>query len=161
MVTNLTKPGCVIDDITFSLFARVPEAACVTERDGKYHSRKGRVKMTKLLRALGAAVLCLGLLSSASMAKQEQTTPAKDPQKKEHKMKTTTLNGTVSAVTDSAVTIVDGEKAEHTLNVTSETKVTKGGKDATLADVKANDVVAIEAMKGEGNSWTAMKISVS
>lgn len=119
--------------------------------------------MHKLVRALGAAMLCLGLLSSASilMAKQEQTTPAKDPQKKEHKMKTTTINGTVSAVTDSAVTIVDSEKAEHTLTVTSETKVTKGGKDATLADVKANDVVAIEASKGEGDTWTALKISVS
>ena len=119
--------------------------------------------MTKLIRALGAAMLCMGLLSSASilMAKQEPTTPAKDPQKKEHKMKTTTINGTVSAVTDSAVTIVDSKKAELTLAVTSETKVTKAGKDATLADVKANDVVAIEAMKGEGDTWTAMKISVS
>ena len=108
-------------------------------------------------------MLCLGLLSSASilMAKQEPTTPAKDPQKKEHKTKTTTINGTVSAVTDSAVTIVDSEKAEHTLAVNSETKVTKGGKDATLADVKANDVVAIEASKGEGDTWTALKISVS
>ena len=119
--------------------------------------------MTKLLRALGAAMLCLGLLSSASiiMAKQDQAKPAKDPQKKEEKTKTTTINGTVSAVTDSAVTIVDSEKAEHTLAVTSETKVTKAGKDATLADVKANDVVAIEASKGEGNTWTALKISVT
>ena len=125
--------------------------------------KEGKIKMTKIIRALGAAMLCLGLLSSASvlMAKQEQPKPAQDPQKKEHKMKTTTLNGTVSAVTDSAVTIVDGQKAEHTLTVNSDTKVTKGGKDATLADVKANDVVAIEAMKGEGDTWTAMKISVS
>ena len=119
--------------------------------------------MTKILRALGAAMLCLGLLSSGSiiMAKQDPVTPAKDPQKKEHKAKTTTINGTVSAVTDSAVTIVDGQKAEHTLAVTSETKVTKAGKDATLADVKANDVVAIEASKGEGETWTALRIAVS
>lgn len=116
--------------------------------------------MSKLLRALGAAMLCLGLLSSAIMAKQEQA-PAKDPQKKEHKMKTTTINGTVSAVTDAAVTVVDDQKAEHTLAVTSETKVTKGGKDATVADLKANDVVAIEATKGEGDTWTALRISVS
>ena len=117
--------------------------------------------MTKLLRALGAAMLCLGLLSSANtiMAKQEQTPPAKE--KKEQKADTTVINGTVSAVTDSTVTIVDSEKAEHTLAVTSETKVTKAGKDATLADVKANDVVAIEAKKGEGNTWTALKIAVT
>ena len=119
--------------------------------------------MTKIVRALGAAMLCLGLLSSAGMimAKQDPAKPAKDPQKKEEKTKTTTINGTVSAITDSAVTIVDAQKAELTVAVTSDTKVTKGGKDATLADVKANDVVAIEAKKGEGDTWTALKISVS
>ena len=119
--------------------------------------------MTKLLRALGAAMLCLGLLSSASMtmAKQDQTTPAKETKKKEQKTETTTINGTVATVTDSTVTIVDTEKAEHTLAITSETKVTKAGKDGTLADVKANDVVAIEAKKGDGNTWTALKISVT
>ena len=118
--------------------------------------------MTKVLRALGAAMLCLGLLVSASatIAKQDPAMP-KDPQKKEQKSKTTTINGTVSAVTESALTIVDSQKTEHTLVVTSETKVSKGGKDATLADVKANDVVTIEAMKGEGDTWTALKISVA
>jgi hypothetical protein len=120
--------------------------------------------MNKIVRALGAAMLCLGLLSSANilMAKQDpMPAPAKNPQKKEQKAKTTTINGTVSAVTDASVTIVDSEKAEHTLAITSDTKVTKGGKDATLADVKANDVVAIEATKGEGDTWTALKISVT
>ena len=117
--------------------------------------------MSKLSGALGAAMLCLGLLVSASavIASQDPVTPAKE--KKEHKQKTTMINGTVSAVTDSGLTIIDSQKAEHTLAVTSETKVTKGGKDATLTDVKANDVVTIEAMKGEGNTWTALKISVS
>jgi hypothetical protein len=121
------------------------------------------MKMTKLSRALGAAMLCLGLLLSASilMAKQDQSMPAKDPQKKDQKAKTVTISGTVSAVTDSAVTIIDSEKAEHTISVTSETKVTKAGKDAAFADVKANDVVTIEAKKGDGDTWTALKISVA
>lgn len=116
--------------------------------------------MSKVFRALGAAMLCLGLLVSANivMAKQEQAMPAKEKPKKE---KTATLNGTVSAVTDSALTIVNSQKAELTLAVTSETKVTKAGKDAVLADVKANDVVTVEARKGEGDTWTALKISVS
>ena len=117
--------------------------------------------MTKTLRALGAAMLCLGLLLSAGtiMANQEQTTPA--TKKKEQQPDTTTINGTVSTISDSAVTIVDSQKAEHTVTVTTDTKVTKAGKDATLADVKANDTVAIEAKKGEDNTWTALKISVS
>lgn|SRR5574338_607983 len=125
--------------------------------------KEGKRKMTRILRALGAAMLCLGLLSSASiiMAKQDQTMPAKETKKKEQKTDTSTISGTVSVVTDSAVTIVDSQKAEHTVTVTSETKVTKAGKDATLADVKANDVVAIEVKKGEGDTWTALKISVT
>lgn len=116
--------------------------------------------MNKVSRVLGAAMLCLGLLVSTSIAMTKQDPVPAQP-KKEQKSKTTTLNGTVSAVTDSALTIVDSEKAEHTLTVTSETKVTKGGKDAVLADVKANDVVTVEAQKGEGNTWTALKIAVS
>lgn len=116
--------------------------------------------MSKISRALGAAMLCLGLLVSASavIAKQDPATPTKE---KKDKQKTTMINGTVSAVTDSALTIIDSQKAEHTLAVTAETKVTKGGKDAVLADVKANDVVTIEAQKGEGNTWTALRIAVS
>ena len=119
--------------------------------------------MTNLFRALGAAMLGLILLSSAGtiMAQQDPTMPAKETKKKEPKTDTTTLNGTVSAITDSTVTIVDSQKAEHTLALTSDTKVTKAGKDATLADVKANDVVAVEAKKGEGDTWTALRISVS
>lgn len=113
----------------------------------------------KVSRALGAAMLCLGLLVSASVviAKQDPATPTKEKKQKQ----TTMINGTVSAVTDSALTVIDSQKAEHTLAVTAETKVTKGGKEAVLADVKANDVVTIEAQKGEGNTWTALRIAVS
>jgi hypothetical protein len=120
-------------------------------------------KMSKVSRAFGAAMLCLGLLVTAGvvMAKQDPATPSQEKPKKEQKMKTTTLNGTVSAVTDSTVTIVDSKQAEHVLSVTSETKVTKNGKDAALTDVKANDVVTVEVMKGQGDTWMAMKISVS
>jgi len=42
---------------------------------------------------------------------------AKDQTKKE---KTAMINGTVSAVTDSALTSVDSKKAEHTVAVTAE-----------------------------------------
>ena len=119
--------------------------------------------MSKLSKALGAAMLCLGLLApgSIAIAKQDPVTPTKEKPAKEQKAKTTTLNGTVSAVSDSAVTIVDSQKAEHTLAVTSDTKITKGGKDAVLADLKANDVVTVEAQQGDGDTWTALRISVA
>jgi Domain of unknown function (DUF5666) len=120
-------------------------------------------KMSKLSRALGAAMLCLGLLLSANivMAKQEQSMPAKDKSKKEQKAKTAMINGTVSAVTDTSLTVSDSQKAELTLAVTSETKVTKAGKDAAFADVKANDVVTVEVTRDEAGKWTALTISVS
>lgn len=121
--------------------------------------------MSKLLGALGAAMLCLGLLFSASsiVAKQDPSmSPAKDAKKKEQKKaETVTIIGTVSAISDSALTIVDNQKAEHTMAITSETKVTKAGKDATLADVKADDIVTVEAKKETGDTWTALKISLS
>lgn len=108
-------------------------------------------------------MLCLGLLVAANvvMATQDPAMPAKDKPAKEKQTKTTTLSGTVSAVTDTALTIVDSQKAEHTLSVTSATRVTKGGKDAALGDVKANDVVTVEAQKGDDGTWTALKISVA
>src|ERR1044071_3632960 len=72
-------------------------------------------KMSKVSRVLGAAMLCLGLLSAGIViAQQDPATPAQDQPKKEHKMKTAMLNGTVSAVTDTALTIVDSKKGEHT-----------------------------------------------
>ena len=120
--------------------------------------------MSKMLRALGAAMLCLGLLVSANvvLAGQDPAMPAKDAKQKEKpKADTVTLSGTVSAVTDSAITIVDSQKAEHTLTINSDTKITKAGKDAVIADLKANDVVTVEAKKGADDTWTAVKISVS
>lgn len=118
--------------------------------------------MSKILRALGAAMLCLGLLAvGIVLAGQDQSMPAKDAKKKEQKADTVTISGTVSAITDSTITVVDSQKAEHTVSVTSDTKITKAGKDAAIGDVKANDVVTVEAKKGTGDTWTAVKISVS
>lgn len=119
--------------------------------------------MSKLSGVLGAAILFLGLLSAtAIVTAQDPAKPAQDPQKKEEKQaETKTISGTVSAITDSAITIVDSEKAEHTVAITAETKFTKAGKDAALADVKADDVVTVDVKKGTGDAWTALKIAVA
>ena len=117
--------------------------------------------MARLPRGLGAAILCLGMLFSASVIMAMQDPPMKPDKEMQKKEKTATISGTVTAVTDSAVTIVDAQKAELTVAVTSETKVIKGGKEVTLTDVKANDLVTIEAKKGAGDAWLALKIAVS
>jgi hypothetical protein len=115
--------------------------------------------MSKLSRGIGAAILCLGMFFSASaiIAMQDPMKSGKETQKKD----TATISGTVTAVTDSSVTILDAKKAEHTIAITGETKITKGGKDASLADVKANDVVTIEAKRSADEAWVALKIAVS
>jgi hypothetical protein len=118
--------------------------------------------MSKVSGAIGAAMLCLGLLFSASsiMAMQDPAMPpAKE--KKEQKAEIVTISGTVSTITSSAITIVDSTKAEHTVAITGETKITKAGKDAAVGDVKANDMVTVEARKEAGNTWTALKIALS
>jgi hypothetical protein len=119
--------------------------------------------MSKVSRAVGAAMLCLGFLLSATaiLATQDpMTPPAKDKQEKK-KPETVTISGTVSAITDSSLTVVDSDKKEHVIGVSSDTKVTKDGKDAAITDVKANDSVVVEAKKGSGDTWTALKILVS
>lgn len=123
----------------------------------------GRLEMFKIVRSFGAAMLCLGFLVSASvvLVGQDQSMPAKDAKQKEQMKDAVMISGTVSNVTDSAITIVDSKKAEHTVTVNADTKVTKAGKDGALTDVKANDVVTVEAKKSEGDTWTATKISVS
>jgi hypothetical protein len=117
--------------------------------------------MSKLSGVLGAAILCLGLLLTASsVAAMQEPQPTK-PEKQEQKAETITISGTVSAISHTTLTIIDSQKAEHTVAITSNTKVTKAGKDATLADVKANDIVTVEAQKQTGNTWAALKIALS
>jgi hypothetical protein len=74
---------------------------------------------------------------------------------------TVNIRGKVTSVTEANVTIVDDQKAEHTVVLTPDTKVTKGGKEATVADVKAEDLVTIVARKGDGDALTAVQITVS
>jgi Domain of unknown function (DUF5666) len=135
----------------------------VPAEKNKIDYKEGTIQMSKLSGVLGAAILFLGLLSAtAIVTAQDPSKPAQDPQKKEEKQaETKTISGTVSAITDSAITIVDSEKAEHTVAITGKTKVTKAGKDAALADVKANDVVTVDVKKDTGDAWTALKIAVT
>jgi|SRR5215471_5661874 len=134
--------------------------------------------MAKVSKVLGALLLCGGLclMFTPGIAAQEQQpakpdkaqksnpgnkAPKNDPAKGSTDEQTVTLNGKVKAVTASTVTIVDDQKAEHTVAVTTDTKVTKNGKDCALSEVKADDTVTIVAKKGDGDAWTALQIAVS
>jgi type 1 fimbria pilin len=73
---------------------------------------------------------------------------------------TVTINGKVKAVSASSLTVVDDQKAEQTIGLDANTKITKGGKEATATDIKADDSVMVVASKGEGAALTAISIKV-
>jgi hypothetical protein len=112
-------------------------------------------------------MICLGLVLCAPVMKANYRlggatakTLTQEPMKPEKQDKTVTIDGIIATVTESALTIVDAKKKEHTIAVTADTTVTKAGKAAALADVKANDKAVVEAKKGEGDTWTAVSIVV-
>ena len=125
--------------------------------------------MEKLAKAIGAALLCAGLLLSVGLVKgtattSPQETPKKDKadqQKAPDKGTTMTVSGKVTTINDAKVTIVDDQKAELTVALTPATKITKGGKEVTVSDVKADDMVTILVKKGDGDSLMAVSIVVT
>ena len=129
--------------------------------------------MVILAKGIGAALLCAGLLLSVGLVK---VTTAAGPQETQKKDKakpnpaqekapeagdTVTVTGKVATINDAKLTIVNDQKAELTVALTPETKITKGGKEVTVADVKADDLVTILVRKGDGNSLMAVSIVVT
>lgn len=112
-----------------------------------------RLSMT-LLTLIAAGVFV------AYAAAQEPVSPGK-MQKEPAKLaeQTVTISGKVATVTDTSVTVVDGQKNEQTVSLGPNTKVTKGGKDATLADLKADDSVVVVVTKDENSNMVAVSIT--
>ncbi|MCM3900114.1 MAG: hypothetical protein ND866_00250 [Pyrinomonadaceae bacterium] len=123
--------------------------------------------MLKMFTAGKVWKLCVGLAFTASVIatptmgqKSEVRQAHSFASTQEMMAKKVTINGTVKSVTESTLTIVDSEKAEQTISLDAKTKITKAGKAATAADIKADDSVVIVANKGEG-TLTAVTITVS
>jgi len=141
---------------------RLEEAHLMPTKEGNY-------SVEKLAKGIGAALLCVGLLLSVGLVKgtattSPQETPKKDKadqQKAPDKGTTMTVSGKVTTINDAKVTIVDDQKAELTVALTPDTKITKAGKEVTVSDVKADDLVTILARKGDDDSLVAVKIVVS
>lgn len=73
---------------------------------------------------------------------------------------TTTISGEVTGGQDNVLVVTDAQKAEHSLTVNSETKVTKAGKAAAATDLKVNAKVTAQAKKGSDGNWTAVSINI-
>ena len=103
-----------------------------------------------------AVLLAMFLMISTGIGQSAQS----GTQKTEPSAQTVTIDGKVSAVSETSVTIVDEKKAEKTIVIDANTKITKSGKDATAADIKADDSVVVVA-KAEGDALTAISIKVA
>src|SRR5262245_16141923 len=125
-------------------------------------SEKGKL-MRKTSRKL---TLALGLVSATSLlvptaiGQVSQQQEKSEPQMQKS-AQTVTIDGKVSAVSENSVTVVDSKKAENTITIDSNTKITKAGKAATAADIKADDAIVVVASKGEGGALMAITIKVS
>ena len=115
--------------------------------------------------ALGS-VLAAGSWSSVVAQEQEkpkQEQPTDKPKGGEpspHGAEEVTISGQVTGGENNVLTVTDEQKAEHKLTVTSETKVTKGGQEASAADLKPNSKVTVQARKDSHGAWTAVSIDI-
>jgi hypothetical protein len=75
--------------------------------------------------------------------------------------KAVTIKGQVTGGGGNVLTVTDAQKAEHKLTVTADTKITKGGKAATLADLKMNDTVTVQAAPASDGTLTATSIDIA
>jgi hypothetical protein len=111
------------------------------------------IKLSLIAAVLGTMFITPVMAQDKGQDPQDQKMPVKPSDQ------TTTINGKVTTVTEVTVTVVDGAKNEHVITLGPNTKVTKGGKSATLADIKADDAVVVVATKDENEALTAVSIT--
>ena len=105
-------------------------------------------------------VLCALLVTPVLSHAQDATTPASATTTKKTKKITyvTFSNYPVSAVDTNAMTLIVGK---YTFNVTSETKLTKDGQPATLADMTAGGSATGFGKKGVDGKLNATSVDYS
>ena len=92
---------------------------------------------------------------TTSFAQEKKEKPAQE--KKEKKAGQLPFRGKVTAVDKTAMTVTVGERVFH---VTSETRVFKAEKPATLEGVTVGEIVRGSYTKGEGDKLNAKSIYV-
>src|SRR4029078_11887778 len=96
-------------------------------------------KTSRLVTLSFGALLLVTLVVPVSIG--SPVTSVNMPAAQEASAKPITINGTVSAVSETSVTVVDSKKVEQVITIDASTKITKGGKDETEADITGNDDV--------------------
>jgi len=122
------------------------------------HKEGEGMRKTSRLLTFSFGLFAIATLIAPIALGQEKKTP--DSNSAQAQPQTVTISGKVSAVSDTSVTIVDDKKAEQIIAIDTNTKITRGGKAASAAEIKADDAVTVVASKGEGNALTAISIKV-
>ena len=89
--------------------------------------------------------------TTPAVVSEPPATPAHKAKKHDH----APFNGTLAAVDTNAMTLTVGK---HTFEINSETKITKAGKPATLAEGMAGETVGGAYKKGADGKLTAISI---
>src|SRR5262245_14089753 len=117
------------------------------------------VTVKKLLTLLVAGTFVASTVGFAAAAAQAPSAPKEEKKAAEKtgekKMASKNASGTVkSAAADSVVVAGKdkGKETEWTFALDSKTKIKKGGKDVTAADLKSGDTVAVRYMDHGGKS---------
>lgn len=71
------------------------------------------------------------------------------------------INGEVTGGTDETLIVTDGRQEDHRVTVTEKTRVTKGGKDASLAEMKINCSVRVQAKRVSDGNLLALSIEIA
>jgi hypothetical protein len=128
---------------------------------GKKGADLMRNKLAGGLFKLGLGVIfAIALTASPGFAQKKGDTGQEPKMPPTMTEQTMTVSGKVTTVSAASVTVLDGQKNEHVIGLGPNTKVTKGGKEGTLADVKADDSVVVVASKGPNDALIAVTINV-
>ena len=109
-------------------------------------------------------IVFAGLLACGApgaRAAQGSDEKAAQPAKPEHKQRAVAFHGKVKAVDKVAKTVtVEGKEKDRTVQVTSETKITRDGKPAVFDALAVGESVGGRAKENAGGKLEALSLSV-
>ena len=106
--------------------------------------------MKKYIKSILFSIVAAAVMAIPATSHAQDSTNAPAASKK------LPIHGKAAAVDTAGMTLTIGTTV---INITSETKITKDGKPATLSDIKEGDAVSASYQKGENGKNDALKVN--
>lgn len=116
---------------------------------------KKNILRIALMSVLAAAIATPVMAQQTNVAKDKSATAKPEPVKAEKKQEGLPFKGTVAKIDKDAKTLTVGDK---TFQITSETKIKKAGKDATLESGVVGEEVALKYKTAADGKLTALSV---